>query len=344
MNTSMNMQPTSCGTRPQSGVLMPLSEAIAAIQSGRALSIAADESLLRQLPKGLWIGGSIPYFMGQGGGEATREKLFVSELPALGATPTLAWYGEERLPHVAQEAPDHGLSVLIIPAFSSVHSIYARQAPAYEEMYMKPLVGWIAGVHLDDLDRAQPVVVNGQTLEFSTERALAMHIPLPDAIYPRIDILNLFTPGTGDTIRFPSTGFSVSECWVNERLVNFAQYLSDNAIDTRQPLVADYSGAMVNVSFKTVDLASGQVDFYAPVFDDAQYRLAAPVTDFRDAWAHALPPGAPSPAWSCNCILNFLYSELEGQRTGAVTGPMTFGEIAYQLLNQTMVCVTLDTV
>ena len=42
-------------------------------------------------------------------------------------------------------------------------------------------------------------------------------------------------------------------------------------------------------------------------------------------------------AFSCNCILNFLYSDLEGKHTGHIIGPMTFGEIGYQLLNQTMV-------
>ena len=29
--------------------------------------------------------------------------------------------------------------------------------------------------------------------------------------------------------------------------------------------------------------------------------------------------------------------KLEGKKTGAFTGPITFGEIAYQLLNQTLV-------
>jgi hypothetical protein len=32
-----------------------------------------------------------------------------------------------------------------------------------------------------------------------------------------------------------------------------------------------------------------------------------------------------------------LYGHLEGKRTGSITGPITFGEIAHQLLNQTMV-------
>ena len=41
--------------------------------------------------------------------------------------------------------------------------------------------------------------------------------------------------------------------------------------------------------------------------------------------------------FSCNCVLNYLYSNLEGKKVGSFTGPMTFGEIAYVLLNQTLV-------
>ena len=207
---------------------------------------------------------------------------------------------------------------------------------------MKPLVGWIAGVHLDDLGQAAPVVANGQTLVFSHDKALAVHIPLPESIYPRIEILNLFQPGGGDAIRFPSTGFSAQECFVNGQLVNLAQYLAQQGIDTRLPLVADYSGAMVNVSFKAVDAAAGRVDFYAPVFDDVEYRIAEPVPDYARSFAQSLPGDALGARWSCNCILNYLYGGLEGQRTGPITGPMTFGEIAYQLLNQTMVYVNLE--
>jgi hypothetical protein len=40
--------------------------------------------------------------------------------------------------------------------------------------------------------------------------------------------------------------------------------------------------------------------------------------------------------------LNFLYGELEGKKTGTITGPMTFGEIAYQLLNQTMIFLEIE--
>ena len=180
--------------RPVSGTLMDLQDALVAIRSGAYLSIAADEALLRRLPPGNWLAGSIPYFMAQDGGETSRQKLFVTELPTHAGTPQLRWYDAASLHKVALDAPAHGLTVLIVPAFSDVHSRFAREAPAFEDMYMKPLVGWIAGVHLDDLGQAAPVVANGQTLVFSHDKALAVHIPLPESIYPRIDILNLLRP------------------------------------------------------------------------------------------------------------------------------------------------------
>ena len=109
------------------------------------------------------------------------------------------------------------------------------------------------------------------------------------------------------------------------------------------PLVADYCGAMVNTSFQNVDPVKKKVDFYAPVFKGIQYKLAAPVTDYVTSFVKQMPTTAEDKIlFSCNCILNYLYSGLEGKRTGSVTGPITFGEIAYQLLNQTMAYVVID--
>ena len=109
----------------------------------------------------------------------------------------------------------------------------------------------------------------------------------------------------------------------------------------RLPLVADYCGALVNVSIKAVDRASGRVELYAPVFPGLDYRIAAPVDDYVASFHQALPGQTPEIAFSCNCILNYLHSGLEGKRTGDLVGPFTFGEIGYQLLNQTLVYLTV---
>ena len=71
-------------------------------------------------------------------------------------------------------------------------------------------------------------------------------------------------------------------------------------------------------------------------------RLASPIQDYAGTFARELAPFSASPCfYACNCILNYLYGELEGKKTGKITGPITFGEIAYQLLNQTMVLIEL---
>jgi hypothetical protein len=60
------------------------------------------------------------------------------------------------------------------------------------------------------------------------------------------------------------------------------------------------------------------------------------VADYVKSFAASMPAGSVNTAFSCNCILNYLYADLEGKKTGSITGPITFGEIAYQLLNQTL--------
>ena len=60
-------------------------------------------------------------------------------------------------------------------------------------------------------------------------------------------------------------------------------------------------------------------------------RVSGP--EFRSKSAVA---GAEKPVFSCNCILNYLYGGLEGEKIPPYAGPITFGEVAYQLLNQTL--------
>ena len=49
--------------------------------SKRQLILAGDETVLRQLPGGNWIGGTIPYFMTTEGGTVRRDRIFVTEVP-----------------------------------------------------------------------------------------------------------------------------------------------------------------------------------------------------------------------------------------------------------------------
>lgn len=326
-----------------SGLVSP-AEAAQFIAGGRYFLVAADALRLRELPAGNWIGGSIPYFVASDGGQCSRDKIFMHEIPVLGGAPTIRLYEPRELPKVFVDGPDNGFSIIIIPAFSEAHSDFASHAPDYEEAFMKPLAGWVAGIHLDDLGKANPCVANGRTKQQSETAAVVMHVPLPVDRTARIEIVNLFRPGNGPAISFTSTGFAVGDCLIDGEPGNLADYLLATSADTRLPLVADYCGAMVNVSIRSVDNEKRRVEFYAPVFAGMEYRQAAPMGDYIQDFTAALPASekADNIVFSCNCILNYLYSGLEGRSTEPFKGPATFGEVAYQLLNQTLVYIAIE--
>lgn len=320
-------------------------EVIERIAQGEYLVIAGDERVLETLPTGNWIGGTIPYFMTEDGGKVDQEILFVTQIngcdPA--QAPRLTLYDTNSISRIAQEAPAQGFTVLILPANSEVHLAYAQDAPDYPNMFFSPIIGWIAGMHLNDLGSRTAKAGFGPAAGLLSEnQAAAMHVPLPESQFANIKIVNLFTQGDGDSIRFSDKGFAAKTCQISGQEWNFAEYIKEHQIDTRLPLVANYSGVMVNVSIQ--DASADEVKLYAPVFPDVEYKFAKPVDDYVAEFNQAIQKSDDkNNAFSCNCILNFLYSELEGKKTGALTGPMTFGEVAYQLLNQTLVYLTLET-
>ena len=72
-----------------SAKLVSIGVASELINGGGYLVIAGDEGALRQLPKGNWIGGTIPYFMAEQGGTVTRDQVFVNAVEVFDAPPTL---------------------------------------------------------------------------------------------------------------------------------------------------------------------------------------------------------------------------------------------------------------
>lgn len=316
------------------------------IQAGEFLSIAADETVLAQLPAGNWVGGTIPYFMSDDGGKVSRDAIYVNTVSGVESNnpPRITIYDANSISRIAKDAPAHGFTLLILPASSDVHLNYAQSAPEYPNMFFTPIVGWISGFHLEDDIKAKVGFGPGGSM-LMDQQAVAMHIPLPESQLANVNIINLFEEGTGPAIEFAETGFAAEACTADGQAVNLAQFIQENNIDTRLPLVADYSGIKVNVSIQNVDAAAGKVDLYAPVFKGVTYHFAKPVDNYVEQFSEQLKThDTTNVAFSCNCILNFLYSELEGKKTGHITGPITFGEIAYQLLNQTLVYMTLSDV
>ncbi|MBM4784300.1 MAG: hypothetical protein GQE15_42070, partial [Archangiaceae bacterium] len=288
--------------------LMTVAQASALITSGKPVLVAGDEKLLRSLPRGKWIGGSIPYFMADAGGTKTADRVFVTQLPEFAKEAEARLYDVATLPHIPKDYPDNGVSFIILPASSKANLEFAEHGTSWPGMFDRPLVGWIAGVDLADLGKVSPKVFDGSTGAESDNAAAVLHVKLPSSHHANIDIINLFKQGSGDELRFASEGFEVEECLVNGVRRNFAEYLLEKKIDTKLPLVADYHGAMVNISFPSVDAQKGKVALYAPVFEGVSYRLAAPLAgDYAAEFQKELAARAVRPVFACNCILNYLY-------------------------------------
>ena len=83
-------------------------------------------------------------------------------------------------------------------------------------------------------------------------------------------------------------------------------------LDGGDDRVRTFGGAHINASIQSVDGAAGKVVLYAPVFTGVDYHFAKPVADygarFRERLAGYRTDGV---SFSCNCILNFLFGELD---------------------------------
>jgi len=310
------------------------------IQDGKLLHIAGTESLLKKLPKGKWIGGSTEYFMTKDGGKVSGDMLFVTEFPY--ANFNIKSYDVKNISQVAADAFDSGFSILIVPFDCEVHKEYAQNAAGYDKMFLRNIVGWISGLNLG-IAGQMPISVNGMTAEAFANKAVALHLETPKDKPVSVNIINIFEQDTNSpVIEFAEEGFRITKCLVDGKEVVFADYIAKNAIDTKLPLVGDYSGNGINVSFKFIE--NGVVSLYAPVFSGIKYRMAKSVSDYADLFnKHITDHKEKNMAFdfSCNCILNFLYGNLEQKKIDAFAGPITFGEIAYQLVNQTLVYVTV---
>jgi hypothetical protein len=318
-------------------MLVTFEETSKLIESGKLLHIAGSENQLKKLPKGKWIGGSTEYFMAKDCGKVSGEELFVTELACEAFS--IKTYSTAEIKNIATDAYDNGFSIAIVPFDSEVHKEYAQNAASYKSMFMKNIVGWIAGFNLEKTGQ-NPIAVDGTDVSAFRDKSVVLHLKIADSKTVSVNILNIFTQNKATpVITFAEEGFLVKKCFIDGKETAFADYIAENSIDTKLPLVGDYAGNGINVSFKAIE--NGVVHLYAPVFNGIQYRIAESIVDYEKEFNRKIAEikeiNAP---FSCNCILNFLHGKLEGKKVAAFEGPITFGEIAYQLVNQTLVYVT----
>ena len=308
------------------------------ILKGQTLLIAADSKLMDKLPAGRWIGGTIPYFMTDIGGICTDKKIFITDLDAVASKISIKTYDETTIENIYLDIPENGFSFIIMPVGSKCHFKFSMEAFSFKDFAMRPLIGWISGTHLDESGRDKIKVYNGITHSHLQEGAVVMHVELHSGKSAEIGMLNMFEQGDGDKITFPESGFNAKEVYINGVKNDFGKYILKHKLDLRFPLVSDVNGTLINTSFRKNLGVDGEVRFYSPVFKTVEYRHAKPIENYTEKFTKKLSLGlGVEMIFSCNCILNYIYSGLDRYSGSGLSGPATFGEIAYHIHNQTVV-------
>ena len=73
-------------------MLISIQEAENIIKSGKKVFFAGEEKLIKNLPKGEWIAGTIPYFIDEKGGVFSEDKIFANIIPDYITNNEIKWY------------------------------------------------------------------------------------------------------------------------------------------------------------------------------------------------------------------------------------------------------------
>lgn len=306
------------------------------------LIIAAAKETLEQLPAGNWIGGTVPFFIQGQGNEQDRDHLDVTVIPDSVKKARIKAYSLDDIHLAKHDSYEDGFTLLIIPGESDIHHSYALNSRDYPVKGDSLLVGWVSGHPLSEESGSWTGFGPRKTV-FS-DRAVAVHCQLKPEYRCRLDSINVFKPGEGPILEFPSSGFKLTKVHVDGQILSFAQYIRDNQIDISYPMVAIGEEDGENVSFKQI--LDEEVQLYAPVFNFKQYRLAQPEKEFHRNFMEQISriKNNSDRFFACNCILNYSYADMSGKDIGDLNGPVTFGEIAGNLLNQTYLSLSIESV
>ncbi|GCC53443.1 hypothetical protein SanaruYs_36870 [Chryseotalea sanaruensis] len=332
------------GARVQESKLLDIRTATELILGGRVLVISGDENLLERLPKGNWIGGTIPYFyLKNECGRMDKSKVFVTDFTESINDFKILTLDEETLSSICLTGFDNGFNFLILPALQSIHYNFALNVRHYEDLYKNPLIGLVAGTSLEE-NKNLSKTFNGYLKESSTTQAVVLQCSLLPSKVARIEIVNVFEQSDDFYIEVFEDTFKVKDCLINGDWINLYQFIKDKEVDISYPLICDYSGASVNVSFQLLVNETKEVVFYAPLFKNKRYYFSKKLDSYQQSFQAKIAEVLERETliiYNCNSILNYLFGELHKNDIG-FSGATTFGEIAYCLLNQTFTYLAID--
>ena len=316
--------------------LYTVEEVSALIREGKKLLLAGDDKLLSQLPKGDWIGAcSWRFIIYPEQRIETYEKIFVSALPDFVTGATIREYDAENIKNIFNDGPKNGFTILTMPFGSPVAVEYITNAVNYENFAVHPVCGGISG---DPFSPEKLVAASGTGPGIYTDKAVAMHVSLPESKFAEIHLFSPYKQGTGDSIKFDYRGLVLDDAYINGVRRNFVEYLTEiQYAPHSMPFVANYSG-------ETISLIIGRIDdnkllMVSPVFENIEYRMAV----IDDSISEPTLIGDKI-FFSASCITNYSSPEFCDRFLKKMNGPIVFGEIAYQMVGYTTVYLTIDDV
>lgn len=332
--------------RIQENKLLDLRTTIELIQGGRVLVISGEERLMDKLPAGNWIGGTTPFFYFKNeNGRANKSKLFVTDFTESINDFKILTLDEDSLATVNTIGFENGFSFLILPSGQKILHSFALNCKDYATLKGNPLIGFVAGVDLDEYRNGKLTkLFNGETKQSFSGNAVVMYCSLLPPKLARVNAINIFEPSYDFCIEVFENTARVKECLINGELTNLYQFLVENKIDISHPIIFDQSGTNINISFQFLIKESKEVFLFAPLLKGRKYYFSKKYSNYQSTFKNNLLDKVEhetSIIYNCNSILNYINFKLNRSGIG-FSGPVTFGEIANHLLNQTFTYLAID--
>ena len=313
------------------------------IKQGRVMHLCGNEETLKDLPKGKWIAGMSPYVM-DGVGKINETKIYVDDFSMIAEKCEFATFDASDISEIAKRNKySNGFVFVILPIDSEVYFTFANHSLEYENLYDNPVVGYISSILLSNYGKIQPKVAIGTDGVLHSDKAVVMYVKVSDRLRVRAEIMNMDSiDDTTPALKFPKTGFTQSDCLIDGKPGNIASYLE--AVKARighyPQLITSQNGALVNRDTKSVDVQKGEAVFFSPAYESDVYYIVKQNNDYQATFNRRL--GRKTDVIACvSCTSYFWLGDFEYKHID-FNGVYTFGEIAYQLLNKTIVTLEVD--
>lgn len=316
------------------------------INAGNVMLLSGSANALKDLPKGKWIAGTTPYCM-DNVGKCEEEMIFVDDFTQIAKQSKIEVYDKDTIKNIAINGYKNGVVFLVLPIETDVYYTFSDNSLSYEGIFDNPVVGYVACMKMEDYGKIKPETACGIDGKLTEDKAVALYIELPNDLAARAEIINLDTIDYDTSvIVFPKTGFIQSDCTIDGKPGNIAQYL-ENVIKPKvgnySQLITSQNGALINRDVKVVDVNKGEVSFFSSAYAGDEYRMVKNGADYFKMFNETLADKRSEVAACFSCVSYFFGGNFLGKHVSK-NGIYAFGEIAYQLLNKTIVTLEIDKV